>query len=801
MPRQCFLSCFLGRFLGFFLITALLILAGLLAAPAGTAQAASPECLAAVQNDVWQGAFNISYVISEQYEAPDGLHTGESTQTGGIALTFGERQGDEHSATWNLIEAGGSGTIYSRYVRQTSFGTKEKVIQGEGAPVHFLGQMHMDTATCTYSLEVWLYLNTTWTETGEAPREHMADLAIFWLYDQPVEQLDPSAVALAEAQAPNKAPTLRGNLSIKAPLNPSGEKQTQFFPGVSAGDTVNLMRQKQRPDLGAAGLAWSLEPNPQRPYIATIVLEHPRVPDEKWIPLGQSGTVDGNWVLITANVYNPTNTSFTNMPVRFFESFERLPNCPESTPLPPKMLTPVRCIWDTEGWAWEDGGPGQPGRQNWDIQVKVELGSEQDLLDRVIYPLFVRPKPVILVHGENSNFSVWRSYPGFLHDAHDWWVARPILGLKTGESPYPWRQQQSSTMTANAETLHEQVQIARVAENAWHVDIVAHGAGGVIARRYIHSFMPNDTPDGRPVVKNLVMLGTPNQGTDCARLQLSMALRYNLPNWIAPLELTPPAMASFNQEVTNGKGTQFSVLVGDKHGYDCAFPWTQPSDDVVLVDSARYIYGNVGYSNSRHGEMPGSLDDFKNFVLYSLAVGRKSGQGALAAAATPAEDPAPMPAPQPVMSQFLSQTVGAGATVELSFVLPQAEAAAVTLVTSPTVASTLLAPDGQLVQEVTAGSAETQGWWRMLLADPARPGSWTLRLTNTGSEAQPALAFVQTVGGPVTLQAAMSLPDPQGQVTVTVPLFHTGAPVDGAVATLRLAHQDGTIQDVVLGDD
>ena len=39
--------------------------------------------------------------------------------------------------------------------------------------------------------------------------------------------------------------------------------------------------------------------------------------------------------------------------------------------------------------------------------------------------------------------------------------------------------------------------------------------GGLIARHYIHAFMP-PSPDGRPQVAHLFMLGTPNMGSPCA---------------------------------------------------------------------------------------------------------------------------------------------------------------------------------------------------------------------------------------------------------------------------------------------
>ena len=49
------------------------------------------------------------------------------------------------------------------------------------------------------------------------------------------------------------------------------------------------------------------------------------------------------------------------------------------------------------------------------------------------------------------------------------------------------------------------------------MDLVVHSMGGLISRQYLHSIAPSD-PDKRPVVDHLVMLGTPNMGSQCAYL-------------------------------------------------------------------------------------------------------------------------------------------------------------------------------------------------------------------------------------------------------------------------------------------
>ncbi|MBK6586812.1 MAG: hypothetical protein IPG22_00615 [Acidobacteria bacterium] len=55
--------------------------------------------------------------------------------------------------------------------------------------------------------------------------------------------------------------------------------------------------------------------------------------------------------------------------------------------------------------------------------------------------------------------------------------------------------------------IDETVKNLQKAENAWHVDMVAHSTGGLMARYYVHGSMPR-VFDGKPTVTQLVMVGT-----------------------------------------------------------------------------------------------------------------------------------------------------------------------------------------------------------------------------------------------------------------------------------------------------
>ena len=73
----------------------------------------------------------------------------------------------------------------------------------------------------------------------------------------------------------------------------------------------------------------------------------------------------------------------------------------------------------------------------------------------------------------------------------------------------------NGSVYAHADNLTRYVDAVRTSLNAWHVDMLAHSTGGLVARLYIHKQM-DVLPDALPVVKHLMMLGTPNNGVPCA---------------------------------------------------------------------------------------------------------------------------------------------------------------------------------------------------------------------------------------------------------------------------------------------
>ena len=102
--------------------------------------------------------------------------------------------------------------------------------------------------------------------------------------------------------------------------------------------------------------------------------------------------------------------------------------------------------------------------------------------------LKVRPRPVVLVPGALEDASVWKGYAELLHRANPEWEAHPVTGLDTGR----WSDlgHAPDTLDRHSEVLQRSSPACATSEDAEHVDLVAHGLGGLIARQWIQDGMP-----------------------------------------------------------------------------------------------------------------------------------------------------------------------------------------------------------------------------------------------------------------------------------------------------------------------
>jgi Ca2+-binding RTX toxin-like protein len=130
-------------------------------------------------------------------------------------------------------------------------------------------------------------------------------------------------------------------------------------------------------------------------------------------------------------------------------------------------------------------------------------------------------RPVVLAHGITDNgqgsarSGMWQ-FDDFLQDAV------PDLQGRTSSPPMTL----NGAIKANAAILGDAIDDVVVGEPSDQVDIVAHSMGGLDARLYAF-----DNP-GR--VRNLVMVGTPNGGSELAVALCSLRLQKKLPTGLVP---------------------------------------------------------------------------------------------------------------------------------------------------------------------------------------------------------------------------------------------------------------------------
>lgn len=409
--------------------------------------------------------------------------------------------------------------------------------------------------------------------------------------------------------------------------------------------------------------------------------------------------------------------------------------------------------------------------------------------------------PVVLVHGLNSSARVWQDYTGergFLAS-----IGRRGFAVGDGQAPGVLDMGDWTTPTARTNTIAENAAIlaayidgVRALTGAEYVDLVAHSMGGLVARYYIDHLM------GERDVARLVMLGTPNEGSDCANLPAALGI--GIP---ATLELRPSYLSQvFNRTVTDRNGVPFYVLAGtnvtDPVRSPCA---SVPSDGVVSQASATTVDGLAAELPVGHTALTGSREAFDAFVAPVL---------------TAAFDPAvyavtPSPPTEEAVEQFAavaSAHVPRGGRAEFVVHLDAVAVAAFALFDpSRSVQVEVRGASGNLIALDPAAHGVT------IVDDPdalvhlgygfanPRPGPW--RVTLLATEATPpagagvALA-VRTTGG-AQLEAATStlLGRVGAPVEISAQLSADGQPVAVQEAVAVIRRPDGVVVEVPLAVD
>jgi large repetitive protein len=534
--------------------------------------------------------------------------------------------------------------------------------------------------------------------------------------------------------------------------------------------------------------------------IMDVLLEHPDYPTQEWKEVPPEGTIDGSQLRVTVFIRNMTD-ELRQAEVSFLDADTREPlpgGIISGSVFPPGAELPVDYTWDTTGLAWDEG---EPRSERW---IEIRVTGLTGVHDRTFEEVIVRPRPVILVHGINSDANTWRLYDGFLSAAHPRWRGHAIDTMNTGSLSFSEPMLQTNSIAQNAALLDTYIETLRAEQDAWHVDIVAHSLGGLISRQYIQEIMPPSI-DEKPVVGNLVMLGTPNRGSFCAALAAATigATREDLLDparqraLIALYELTPYATSLFNERVVDQRGVPFSILAGVPYNIFmwCGVP-AGDNDGVVTSTSAfaHFTGATQATTGSNHIEMTLSQDDFNSFVKPILA-----GDAVVQRAAAVETDSAASVPGQIIFARAVELPAQDGVTIPLA--LPQATALRVMVMGPPEVEASLVNPTGVVEQTIPAHSEEAAQQFRALTAEMPVAGEWSLRLDNHDSNSGQVLVAAMVEGNPLTIEVTRVEATGENEILVAASLRDAGLPVLGAAVQATVASSDGSWLTIPLFDD
>ena len=280
----------------------------------------------------------------------------------------------------------------------------------------------------------------------------------------------------------------------------------------------------------------------------------------------------------------------------------------QSTPVTACVIPSGNTTCTTEafsalGWHWSANGVAQNTRVVQAFKANGELIASSNQIT-------VAPRPVVMVHGFISYWETWKPYlgeTGFL-------APLGISGFAVGDGQVPGKlntgdmlkpTERTNTIGQNAEILSQYIAGVKQKTGAEMVDLVVHSMGGMISRYYIDRVM-----QGRDVAQ-LIMLGSPMGGSDCA--VLPAALGFYLP---ASIEIRESYMRGvFNQQITHRYGIEFYDLGGTAINEAFKSPCTAvPNDTVVGFASINAIALQSSQLAVIHSDLTLSDKAFQDFV-------------------------------------------------------------------------------------------------------------------------------------------------------------------------------------------
>jgi hypothetical protein len=502
-------------------------------------------------------------------------------------------------------------------------------------------------------------------------------------------------------------------------------------------------------------ITWNLRRCGGELMITDLKLYQPLFPSENtWIEIKDNGhTVDGNLVRVVATVVNLSGRSKQTY-INFKELKEGSDSLPDG-----KMIQlnldggeerEVPVTWDTSGYAWKPGSVWSSPEIH--RQIEVKLDNEQKARD-----VMVKPKPVVVVPGLWSNPELVFKFIGAFKSipSTEWTAELARVAI-------------SKTAVENIPVIDETVKNVQKAENAWHVDMVAHSTGGLMARSYVHGAMPRSF-DGKPTVTQLVMVGTPNMGTPCSTGLETIFTKIFSRNVPAFNEVSIKNMKTFNERIKARKGTKFSVLVGNAFDPNCQMDG--PGDGITPNRSAIWTIKQWKFSTvpARHENQLGQQANFTQIVNW-LAIppngdhrpqtdffmgstepdenfGKLRRYGAMAHLDNIEGNWANVPfGDENSEPDFAAGTkLGANQTSEVAIPVTKGSRFSVTFLAPPNVSATLTDASGAVIGKITAGTPEAEGAFRTItVKKPFEAGTWKIKFENSErSEAEIAIvAFI-----------------------------------------------------------
>lgn len=363
-------------------------------------------------------------------------------------------------------------------------------------------------------------------------------------------------------------------------------------------------------------VSWKFTRCPASILVTDVKFEDMKFPEwNAWKEVSEyESTIDGNEIKIKASVLNMTGEP-KFVQVRFFETYKgdkydgakpdrALQGTSDSAPmvkLDPGEEREVEIPWHSEGYAWYEDGRPRPVQR-----FRAEAWESDALKDSLVENLRIAPKPLILVPGVWSSPKGFETWQNYLTESHSFGWRTYIAGGMSG---------QKNSVYDNADELAKFVRESQIKSNAWHVEMVGHSTGGLIARVFVHK--QEIPPDNRPTVKHLMLLGTPNKGITCEEV-LYNEENVMKANMQTAKELLPENIALFNQFVINRQGTRFSGLIGKSLPSLC--PGNERNDGFVLVESAKYGLTDFALTKDLHRDLTSS-ENFWNFVKPHVVTG------------------------------------------------------------------------------------------------------------------------------------------------------------------------------------